>query len=293
MAEITAKLVSELREKTSAGMMDCKKALVECGGDFEAAVDFLRKKGIAKAESKAGREAKEGTVQVLTDGKIGVVVEINCETDFVGKNEKFRAFVDTIAEHIHKTAVADGTLDAMLAQNFATGGTVADAVKAKVSEIGENIVVRRFRRLQADENSVLTKYIHAGGRVGVLLEVSTGKAETRSNEDFLNFVKDITLQIAASSPLHVQRSEVSESLIAKEREIAAAQMEGKPAQVIDKIVTGKIDKFLSGICLLEQGFIKEPEQTIAQLTDTVGKKAGDTITIKQFVRFALGEQIAS
>ena len=297
MAEITAAVVKELREKTNAGMMDCKKALAEANGDMEAAIDILRKKGIASSTKRADREAKEGTVHaVLAGDKTGVLVEVNCETDFVAKNENFRGFVDTLAQHVAGTDVADGDVAAVLGQPLAgTPGTVDEAVKAKGGEIGENVILRRFRRFVADGSSMVSSYIHMGGRVGVLIEVAAGKAETLASDGLRALVKDLTLQIAAASPLCLNRADVPAAAVAKEKEIFAEQMQnsGKPANVIEKIVEGKLGKFYSQHCLLEQGFIKEPDQTVEDLINATGKALGDTITVKRFARYSLGEELTA
>ena len=299
MAEITAKLVKELRDKTNAPMMDCQRALKENNGDIEASVDFLRKKGIVGAEKRAGREAKEGIIYALvnSDSQSGVLVEVNCETDFVAKNEGFRSFVETIATHISKTASSkDDNTEAVLGTASPDGkGTFEEYIKAKVGEVGENIVLRRFRRFDVSGTGAVTSYIHMAGRVGVLLEVSAGKAETLANEAFKTLTKDITLQIAASSPEVVARGDVPEALRSKEEEIQRERMQGqlasKPANIQQKIIEGAMGKFFSQICLLEQAFIKEPEKTVEDLVKSSEKTLGDTIKIVRFARFAVGEEL--
>jgi elongation factor Ts len=299
MAEITAKLVKELRDKTNAGMMDCQRALKENNGDLDAAVDYLRKKGIVGAEKRAGREAKEGVIYAVVspDAKVGVLAEVNCETDFVAKNDGFRAFVDSVAQHIAKFESAnDGSVDAISETPSPDGqGTLGEYIKAKVGEVGENIVLRRFRRFSAASNGLVTSYIHMAGRVGVLLDVTTGKAETHSTDGFKNLVKDITLQIAASSPDYLSRADVPEAAITKENEIQRermqSQLEKKPENIQQKIVEGAMGKFYSQICLLEQAFIKEPDQTVEQLIKSTEKSLGDTIQVVRFARFAVGEEL--
>lgn len=296
MAEITASAVNELRRKTNAGMMDCKKALTEAAGDMEAAVDILRKKGIASHTKRADREAKEGTVQAIlnADSTHGVLVEVNCETDFVGKNDGFRAFVDTIANQLLSNAEAGTDLAAALAQTVPGGSlTLDEVIKAKGGEVGENIGLRRFVRYSAPANGALASYIHLGGKVGVLLEATAGKAETLASDAFRTLLKDINLHIAASSPICVGRDAVDPELVAKERAIYADsdRLKGKPAGVIEGILNGMIGKFFSQVCLLEQGFVKDPDKTIAQLVEETGKALGDTITVTRFTRFALGEEL--
>ena len=279
MAEITAAMVAKLREITGAGLMDCKKALGETNGDVEAAVDVLRKKGVASAAKKAGREAKEGVIaqHIKPGAKLGVLVEINCETDFVAKNEQFRAFCDEIAKTLADNPSAD--LEATRT--------------AAVARIGENIKISRHQKLEVNGNGMVAAYIHTGGKVGVLAEVGAGKAETVNNEEFKQLVRDITLQIAAANPTCVSRDEVPADLVAKEKEIAADQVKNKPPQAIAKIVEGKLDKFYQTICLLEQGFVKNGEITVKEHAAQTGKKLGDEITVRRFLRFQVGETAAA
>ncbi len=296
MAEITASTVNELRRKTNAGMMDCKKALTEAAGDMEAAIDILRKKGIASSAKRADREAREGTVQALLndDNTVGVLVEVNCETDFVGKNDGFRAFVDTVSAQIRDQGAAGEDLAATLAKKVpAAELSLDEVIRAKGGEVGENIVLRRFERFAAPANGAIASYIHLGGKVGVLIEATAGKAETLSQDTFRTLLKDINLHIAASSPVCVGRDSVDPALVAKERSIYADsdRLKGKPANVIDGILNGMIGKFYSQICLLEQGFVKDPDKTVAQLVEETGKALGDTVTITRFTRFALGEEL--
>lgn len=296
MSQITASLVRELREKTNAGMMDCKAALVEAGGDLEDAAVILRKKGIAKADKKASRAADEGVIRsaVGEDRRVGALVEINCETDFVAKNENFDSFAAAVVEH----AAASGldTLEELLAAPFGdTGASLDEAVKAKIAEVGENIVVRRFSRfaMEADNHGLITSYIHLAGRVGVLLEVGCGKAGTADHEDFAELAKDLTLHIAASSPLCVGRDDVPADKVEAEKDVyrgqVQEQMKNKPAEVVEKIIVGKLGKFYSTICLLEQGFVKEPDSSIADLLAKTGKALGDELVVRRFTRFAVGE----
>ena len=278
-------------------MMDCKKALTETNGDMEAAIDILRKKGIASSAKRADREAKEGTVQAVlnADSTVGSLVEINCETDFVGKNDSFRGFVDVVATHIVDAGPADADLAAALTQPVpaSNGLSLQDVIKEKGGIVGENIVLRRFRRFAAPANGSLASYIHLGGKVGVLLEATAGKAETLASDTFKTLLKDVNLHIAASSPLSVGRDSVDPELAAKERAIYADsdRLKGKPPAAMEGILNGMMAKYFSQICLLEQGFVKDPDKTIAQLVEETGKALGDTITITRFVRFALGEEL--
>ncbi len=279
-AIIDAQLVKTLREKTNAGLMECKKALAESNGDLEAAVDILRKKGAASAAKKADREAKEGVIAqaILPGAKVGVLVEINCETDFVAKNEGFRAFCDEVAKKIAQNPAVD---------------LEADRVAA-VQKIGENILIRRHERIEVKENGLVAAYIHTGGKVGVLVEVGAQKPETANNEDFKQLVRDITLQIAAANPVCVDRSQVPTALVERERDVYRGQVPpGKPANIVEKIVDGKMDKFYSQSCLVDQAFIKNPDHTITQLLAEKSKALGETLSIHRFTRYSVGEEIAS
>ncbi len=277
MAEINATLVKELREETGVGMMECKKALVEANGDKAAAVKLLRERGIAIAGKKASRVANQGVVasEIVSGGKMGVMIEVNCETDFVAKNEKFQAFVRELVE---KAKTVQGDL----------AESVKDLVVAKIAEIGENIVLRRSMRYEVQGNGIIASYIHLGGKVGVLVEVGCEKPETASAESFKELVKDITLHIAACNPAYRVRSEVPQDLIESEKAIYAKQVEGKPANIIEKIVGGKLEKYYSQICLVEQGFVKDPDQTVTELLAAKGKELGGEITIRRFTRFQVG-----
>jgi elongation factor Ts len=278
MAEITAAAVGKLREMTSAGMMDCKKALTEAGGDMDKAVDILRKSGAASAAKKATRDAREGVIAqyIAPGGKSGVLVEVNCETDFVARNESFRAFCDEIAKKI----AADPNVN-----------LEADR-EAAVGKIGENIKIARNARMDVTGNGLVAAYIHTGAKVGVLVEVGAGKAETAGNDEFKQLVKDITLQIAAGHPFAVSREQVSAEVVAKEREIAAQsdRLKGKPPQAMEKILQGVLDKFFQTYCLVDQGFVKRnSEISVKDHVSEVAKKLGDEITIRRFVRFQVGE----
>ena len=294
MADITVELIKTLRDKTNAGMMDCKAALTEAGGDLEEASVILRKKGITGAEKKAGRATSEGVIASTIDSsaKTGVLIEVNCETDFVAKNENFQSFVEGLLEHVASAESVD-SIETVLTQTYAGDSnlTVADVVKAKIGELGENMALSRAERFTVEGEGVIATYIHPPGKVGVLLEVGTGSADSATNESFRELVKDIALHIAAAQPLCVTRDEVSADKVEAEKEIFREQVKGKPENIIDKIVEGKLDKFYSGVALLEQGFIKDPDQTIKDLLAAKGKEIGDEgLTVRRFARFAVGEE---
>ena len=276
---IDAQLVKTLREKTNAGLMECKRALAETHGDLEAAVDLLRKKGAASAAKKADREAKEGVIAqaILQNGKVGVLAEVNCETDFVAKNDAFKAVADTIAAKFAQQDNAD---------------VESDRVEA-VQKLGENILIRRHARLEVHGQGAVAAYIHTGGKVGVLVEVGAEHDATTLKEDFKQFVRDITLQIAAASPVCVSRDSIPSALADREREVYRGQVPpGKPANIVEQIVEGKMGKFYSTVCLLEQAFIKNPDQTVAQLVAEKSKSLGEKIEIRNFRRFSVGEEIS-
>ena len=278
MAEITAADVAKLREMTNAGMMDCKKALVESKGDLNLAVENLRKKGVATAGKKASREAKEGVIaqNVQPGAKVGVLVEVNCETDFVARNEMFRSFADELARKLAANPGAD---------------LEADRVDA-VSRIRENIKIARHARMEVAGHGMVAAYIHTGAKVGVLVEVGAGKDSTVANDEFKQLVKEITLQIAAAHPMTVSRTEIAADVMAKEKEIAAEQVKNKPPQAIAKIVEGKLEKFYQTNCLLDQGLVtKNSEISVKEHVARMGKHLGDEITIRRFVRFQVGESV--
>jgi elongation factor Ts len=282
MAEITAAEVAKLREMTNAGMMDCKKALTEAKGDMGAAVDILRKKGAATAVTKGGREAREGVIaqHISPDGRLGVLVEVNCQTDFVARNEMFKSFADDVARRLAADAKADFEADRV----------------GMVAKIRENIQIPRHARMEVDGNGMVAAYIHTGAKVGVLVEVGAGKETTVTDEVFKQLVKDITLQIAAGSPIAVSREGVPAAVVAKEREIAAQsdRLKGKPPQAIEKILQGIIEKFYQTYCLVDQGFVKKnSEISLREHVAQVAKQLGDEVTIRRFVRFQVGEAPAT
>ena len=295
MANITAAMVKELREMTGAGMMDCKKALGETDGDMDAAIEFLRKNGQAKADKKAGRIAAEGLCKVvLKDDKTAAVVEVNSETDFVAKNEEFQNFVTAVANQAVESDVAD--MDAFLAESWKedTSKTVKDALVEKVARIGENLNIRRFEKVTA-QNGCVVSYVHGGGRIGVIVEADTDVINDAVKEALTN----IAMQVAALSPKYVSTADVSEEFKAHEKEILMAQiandpkMAGKPEKVIEGAVSGRLNKELKEVCLLEQIYVKaeDGKQTVAQYVAQVAKENGANLSIKKFVRFETGEGI--
>lgn len=278
MAEISAALVKELRDETGLGMMDCKKALLETNGDKAAAVKLLRERGMSVAGKKADRVAKDGVVKstIAQGGRSGVMIEVNCETDFVVRNEKFQTWTDQLL--IKAAGLADNTL----------AETVKDDTAARIAEIGENIIVRRNVRFDVQGNGIVAGYIHLGGKVGVLLEIGCGKAETTQADAFREAVKDITLHIAACNPAYLRREQVPQETVDAERAIYAKQVENKPANIVQKIVDGKLDKFYQQVCLVEQGFVKDPDRTVSEMLAGCGKAVGDTLEIRRFIRYQVG-----
>ena len=276
--EITAAAVAKLREMTGAGLMECKKALVEANGDLEKAVVILRKKGAATATSKVGREAREGVIAqyIAPDGRMGVLVEVNSQTDFVARNELFRAFADDVARGLAADPKADFEAERV----------------ALVAKIRENIQVPRHARMEVAGNGMVAAYIHTGAKVGVLVEVGAGKESTVANDTFKQLVKDITLQIAAGHPHAVSREQVPADVVAKEREIAAQsdRLKGKPPQALEKIIQGMLEKFYQTYCLVDQGFVKKnSEVSVKEHIGSVAKELGDDISVRRFVRFQVGE----
>ena len=287
MAAITAKSVSELREKTGCGMMDCKKALVATDGDMEKAVEFLREKGLATAAKKAGRIASEGivTVKICDECGAGVVLEVNAETDFVAKNAEFCAFVDSVAAVILKKAPAD--VEELLTLEIEDGKTVDAALKEKIATIGENMNIRRFTRYEGN----LIGYVHGGGRIGVMVKFNLGNDAVAKSDAFVEYGRNVAMQIAAINPAYLDRASVPAEVIEKEKEILTAQAinEGKPAAIAEKMVAGRINKYYKENCLVEQEYVKNPDQTITTYTQEVAKNLDTTIEIASYVRLEKGE----
>ena len=291
---ITAAMVKELREMTGAGMMDCKKALTNTDGDMDAAVEFLRENGLAKAAKKAGRIAAEGLVAVAVseDAKEAAIVEVNSETDFVAKNDTFRTYVAEVADQALTTKAAD--IEGFLAEESKAeaGKTVKEALDGKIAVIGENLNIRRFAKVSAADGFVAS-YIHAGGKIGVLVEVATDVV----NDEIKEMAKNVAMQVAALKPLYTNDSEVSAEYIAHEKEILLAQIMNdpkesqKPEKVIQGMISGRINKEMKEICLLDQVYVKaeDGKQSVAQYVAQVAKENGANITVKRFVRFETGE----
>ena len=290
---VTASMVKELREMTGAGMMDCKKALSATDGDFDKAIEFLREKGLATAEKKAGRIAAEGLVATtIKDGdKVAAIVEVNAETDFVAKNEVFQTFVKEVVEQAADTDAAD--IDAFKAEKWAldTSMTVDEKLAAMIAKIGENMNIRRFEKI-VSEDGIVVSYIHAAGKIGVLVEAKTESNDQRVKEA----LKNVAMQVAALNPKYVSTDDVPEEYKEHEKEILIAQAKNdpknanKPENIIEKMITGRLAKELKEICLLEQEYVKaENKETVAKYLEMVSKEVGTPVELKRFVRFETGE----
>ena len=289
MAQITAAMVKQLRELTDSPMMECKKALVEADGDIQAAIDIMRKNGLAAAAKKAGRATNEGTIAayISEDGKSGALVELSCETDFVASNPKFTGFAAKLAETVVKESPAD--VDALLAAPL-DGDTVQAGLTELIHIIGENMKISGFAS-RSTEAGALSSYIHMGGKIGVLAEFAFEKPETAQNEAFKTFAHDVALQIAAAAPICAVREDVPADVVEHEKEIYKAQAaeSGKPEAIQEKMAIGRLEKFYKGSVLTEQEFIKDNTLTVKQLAANVSKECGDTITIAGFDRITRGE----
>jgi elongation factor Ts len=274
---ITALMVKELRAKTGAGMLDCKKALTETDGDMDKAIDFLREKGIASAAKKAGRIAAEGITSILTEGNEAVIFEVNAETDFVAKNEGFQTLVKELGAQLLKNKPA--TVDEANAQTMESGVTVADHINAAIAKIGEKLTLRRFTVLSKTDNDAFGAYLHMGGRIAVLT-VLEGTTEADA-------AKDVSMHIAALKPKYVSRDEVSQEELEHERQILTTQAlnEGKPAKIVEKMVEGRLSKYFEDVCVHDQTFVKNPDQKVLQFVESKGA------TIREFVRYEVGEGI--
>ncbi|GAA0461483.1 translation elongation factor Ts [Alkalibacillus silvisoli] len=273
---ISAKLVKELREKTGAGMMDCKKALQETDGDLDQAVEYLREKGMSKAAKKADRIAAEGSTHIVTEGSTAVMIEVNAETDFVAKNDEFKNLLDVLANHIltHKPASLEEALEQKL---NGTEETVSEYITSAIAKIGEKLSLRRFEIFESDDNSAIGAYIHMGGKIGVLSLV-----EGTTDEDV---AKDVSMHVAAINPQYLSRDEVDQEVVDQERERLKQQAleEGKPENIVEKMVEGRLGKFFEEICLLDQSFVKDPDQTVKKYVESKGA------SVKSFIRFEVGE----
>ncbi|MGF6376202.1 elongation factor Ts [Clostridiales Family XIII bacterium PM5-7] len=285
---VTAQMVKELREMTGAGMMDCKKALVETDGDIDKAIEVLREKGLSKAAKKAGRIAAEGLVKTAfsADNKVAAIIEVNSETDFVAKNPEFVEFVENLSGMALNEE--DPSMDTFMGRAYEGEGTVADALTSRISKIGENLNIRRFKR-SATPGVVYTGYIHGGGTIGVLVGI-----ETEATAAEIETVgKDVAMQVASMNPKFVNETEVDQEWLASETEIAKQLLlnEGKPEAMLEKIIPGKIKAILKEVCLVDQKFVKNSDLTVAQYVDEEGKKLGKSMKVVEMVRFEVGEGI--
>lgn len=288
---ITAKAVSELRQRTGAGMMDCKKALEETGGDMDAAVEYLRKKGMAKADKRADRSAKEGIVgsEILNDGRSGILVEVGCETDFVARNEDFGAFVNKLVAQMAKSKAEDAaTFLAEAMPGF--DGTVEEFVKAESAKTGELTVVKRVARYDAGANGQVGVYAHHNKKLAVLVQVTATSPEAASHEGTRELIKFIAEHIAAMNPMAVDRTGIAQDKLDSEQRIAEEQAReaGKPDAMISKIATGKVEAFIKDVTLLPQAWVRDPKQTIADVIKDTEGRVGGKITVDRFVRLQLG-----
>ncbi|MBM6618415.1 translation elongation factor Ts [Bacillus suaedaesalsae] len=274
---VTAQMVKELREKTGAGMLDCKKALTETNGDMEKAIDFLREKGMASAAKKSDRIAAEGISYIEVQGNEAVILEVNSETDFVAKNEGFQQLVKELAAHLLKNKPA--TTEDALTQTMDNGSTVADFISSAIAKIGEKITLRRFTISTKGDNGAFGGYLHMGGRIGVLVTLEGTTEES--------VAKDVAMHIAAVNPKYIDRDAVTEEEIAREREVLTQQAlnEGKPENIVNKMVEGRMGKFFEDVCLLDQSFVKDPDQKVRKFVESKGA------TVVNFVRYEVGEGI--
>ncbi|MDD4833528.1 MAG: translation elongation factor Ts [Lutispora sp.] len=284
---VDASTVKELRERTGAGMMDCKKALVETNGNMEKAIELLREKGLAAAAKKASRIASEGLVgtYINNDNKIGAIVEVNCETDFVAKNQEFIDFVNSMAKIVVDNDIKD--LEQLNEADY-NGMKVRESLSTLIAKIGENMTIRRFEKFVV-ENGAIVSYIHGGGRIGTLIQLESSIV----NDTLIELGKDIAMQIAAMNPLYINESDVPHDYIEKEKEILKVQAinEGKNPAVVEKMIEGRLKKQLKEICLLDQLFVKDGERTIAKLLNDKSKEIGSEISVSKFIRFEKGEGI--
>ncbi|MGN0035156.1 MAG: translation elongation factor Ts, partial [Coriobacteriales bacterium] len=290
MANITAAQVKELREMTGAGMMECKKALVAADGDIEAAVDVLRKEGLATAAKKAGRATNEGVIACSVNPETGSagIVEVNCETDFVSGNEKYVAFANKLAA----SAAANDVSDVETFKTMPCGDeTVADTLTEAIHLFGENMGIARVGHLALQGTGAISSYIHMGGKIGVLVEFAFDNAATADADEFKAAGRDVAMQVAAADPVAVDRDSVPADVVAHEMEIYKEQAaaSGKPENIQEKIASGRLNKYFKEYCLTEQAFVKDPDQSISQYLAAISKKVGDKIAIKSFIRYRMGE----
>lgn len=292
MTVITSDMVKDLRQRSGAGIMECKEALNETGGDTEAALDFLRKKGGAKAAKKADRSAKEGAINGAVSGRAAALVELKCETDFVGRNELFQKLVADMAAHVIASPIVEGE-EAFFAQPFNgdKSRTVKEIIAGKIHELGENIVPGRRVRYELSGPGGFGLYIHGAGNIGALVELGAGSDAIAASDKFAQVARDLAMHIAAANPISISSDAVPADILARERAIFEDQtrQSGKPENLIPKIVEGKVKKFYSESCLIEQAFIKDPDKSVDTLLKEVGKELGGALTIRRFVRLQLGE----
>ncbi|RNF40607.1 translation elongation factor Ts [Planococcus salinus] len=274
---VTAQMVKELREKTGAGMMDCKKALVQTDGDMEAALDFLREKGLSSASKKADRVAAEGTTSITVQGNDAVIFEVNAETDFVAKNEGFQTLVRELGDHL--LSVKPATIEEANASTMSNGSTVADHISNAIAKIGEKITLRRFELFTKSDDDAFGPYLHMGGRIGVLVQLENSTDEQAA--------RDIAMHIAALNPQYISRDQVSAEEVERERKVLTEQAlnEGKPEKIVEKMVEGRLGKYFEDICLLDQAFVKNSDQKVRDFAASTGG------SVKQFVRYEVGEGI--
>lgn len=309
MAEISAQLVKQLRERTGAGMMECKKALVEANGDLAEAEVILRKRGIAAATKKETRSTKQGLIasHIAENGKVGVLLEVNCESDFVARTDDFQSLTADIAAHIAQTKPKHVRVEDVTEQERANfkahetlyeqkfvhdqNTTIGELVKTKIAKLGENIAVSRFTIYEVNGTGVVGSYIHTGSQIGVLLETALGSGDVVGKEEFKILLRDLAMQIAAANPQYVNKEAVPADVLGKEKEIQRerALNEGKPEKMVDKIAEGRMSKFYEEICLLEQPFIRENTISVAELMRTVGTKLGTSINVTRFIRYKVGD----
>lgn len=290
---ITADMVKKLREQTGAGMMDCKKALTETDGDYEKAVTLLREKGIAVAAKRETKAASEGLIgsYISGDSKVGALLELNCETTFVAKTDEFVSLAKNLAEQAAKEPCA--CLNCLMESPYSANPaqTVREAVSEAMGKIGEKMSVARFVRFEVEGPGTVGSYIHMGDQIGVLVEIKTQSEAAASSEDVINLAKDVAMHISWSNPDFMKRDDICEEMLVKERDVHKqwAIKEGKPENVIDRIVEGRMKDFYSRVCLLEQAFIKDEELTILKLVDNASKKVGEPVTVSRFARYRVGE----
>ncbi len=277
-------MVKELRERTAAGMMDCKKALEESDGNMDAAIDWLRQKGLSKAAKKAGRATSEGltALRVNADNTSAALVEVKCETDFVSRGDKFQAFAKSVVDIVYEKNPADSEALAVL---------TTDSLNEQISTIGENMTIGRFARWDCSGPGIIGSYVHSNGKIGVLVEIGCGNADTAKNPKLFELARNISMQVAAASPAALDQSCLDPSLVSREREVYRQKTldEGKPADRVDKIVDGRIQKFYKEVCLMEQPYIRDDKLSIKDFVTAEGKAMNDTLSVKRFVRLQLGE----